>query len=71
MNYILFEDADNNLEWMPVNENGNFSVDSEQKVWKRRRLLDGCLNRLVQEGYIEELTRLSQCLNAKTGFVHF
>ena len=24
-----------------------------------------------QEGYIEELTRLSQCLNAKTGFVHF
>ena len=48
MNYILFEDADNNLEWMPVNENGNFSVDSEQKVWKRRRLLDGCLNRLAQ-----------------------
>ena len=26
---------------------------------------------LNQEGYIEELTRFSQCLNAKTGFVHF
>ena len=26
---------------------------------------------LDQEGYIEEVTRLSQCLNAKTGFVHF
>ena len=24
-----------------------------------------------QEGYIEELTRFSQCLNAKTGFVNF
>ena len=23
-----------------------------------------------QEGYIEELTRFSQCLNAKTGFVN-
>ena len=26
---------------------------------------------IPQEGYIEEVTRLSQCLNAKTGFVHF
>ena len=25
----------------------------------------------MQEGYIKKLTRLSQCLNAKTGFVHF
>ena len=25
----------------------------------------------MQEGYIEELTRFSQCLNAKTGFVSF
>ena len=24
-----------------------------------------------QKGYIEELTRFSQCLNAKTGFVNF
>ena len=24
-----------------------------------------------QEGYIEELSRFSQCLNAKTGFVKF
>ena len=26
---------------------------------------------VTQEGYIEELTRFSQCLNAKTGFVNF
>ena len=26
---------------------------------------------LLQEEYIEEVTRLSQCLNAKTGFVYF
>ena len=26
---------------------------------------------LVQEGYKKELTRFSQCLNAKTGFVNF
>ena len=26
---------------------------------------------MTQEGYIEELTRFSQCLNAKTGFVNF
>ena len=26
---------------------------------------------VYQEGYIEEVTRLSQCLNAKTGFVYF
>ena len=30
--------------------------------------LEVCLH---QEGYIEELTRFSQCLNAKTGFVNF
>ena len=26
---------------------------------------------VFQEGYIEELTRFSQCLNAKTGFINF
>ena len=26
---------------------------------------------LLQEGYLEELTRFSQCLNAKTGFLVF
>ena len=25
----------------------------------------------AQEEYIEELTRFSQCLNAKSGYVHF
>ena len=27
--------------------------------------------RRIQGGYMEELTRFSQCLNAKTGFVNF
>ena len=25
----------------------------------------------IQEGYIEELSRFSQCLNAKTGYANF
>ena len=41
-----------------------WDIVSEEKLkWRER----GC----DQEGYIEELTRLSQCQNAKTGFVYF
>ena len=37
------------------------------KIFLARKLL----MEVDQEGFIEEVTRLSQCLNAKTGFVHF
>ena len=33
--------------------------------------LDQPIKRFRQEGYIEEMTRFSHCLNAKTGFVNF
>ena len=76
-NDLIYDKVVLSLALSVITEKNNytFGLEKESKKIKqssspRYKSLSSTLH-WTQEGYLEELTRFSSCLNAKTGFVNF